>query len=157
MQAKGVRFDGLPGEIQSGRPLLDGADAVFPSISGDEVATGISHDADAHFLGQFDDVPAGSRFVGLGMSGLIDAAVDASAHVFHEAAEEPAGHLTDSKIGVNDQMGIRHDEGLAIFGIGCSLGGGGSRACRDSRDLHHAHSRSAAKSLTRSSIRALHA
>ncbi len=46
VHADGVRFGGVPGEVEPGRALVARADAVLPVVGGDEVAAGIAHDRD---------------------------------------------------------------------------------------------------------------
>lgn len=50
-------------------------------VSGDEVAAGVADDGDVEVLESVDDIGAEAVGVGQGVSGIIDAAVDAAAHV----------------------------------------------------------------------------
>ena len=81
---------GVPGEIEAGRPLVLGADAVFPVVGRDEVAAGIADHRDIEVLHQLGDVAAHAVLVGGGMIGLVDTGVDGAAEVLEERAVNPA-------------------------------------------------------------------
>ena len=62
-----------------GRP-----DAVLPAVTRDEVAAGIADRRDAEFPDELDDVAAEAVLVGGGMTGLVDAVVDAPPQMLDE-------------------------------------------------------------------------
>ena len=68
--------------------LLDRADAVLPIVAGDEVAAGIAHDRRAELLDEGEHVAAEALRVGGRMAGLVDAAIDATAEMLDEGAEQ---------------------------------------------------------------------
>ncbi len=57
-----------------------------------------------------EHVPAEAPFVGRGVAGLEDAAVDAAAEVLDEGAEQARIGLADRGIAVERHMGVAHRE-----------------------------------------------
>jgi hypothetical protein len=90
VEAERVGLHGLPGEVEPPWPVARRTDAVLPAVAGDEVAAGVPHDADAQLADQVEHVRAEAAGVGERMVRLVDAAVDAAAHVLHEGTEQPA-------------------------------------------------------------------
>lgn len=79
-----VGFGAMPGQVAAHGAILAWADAVFPVVVGYEIAAGVAHAGDAQLLDQVKHVLAEAVFVGGGMAGLVDAAVDAAAQMFYE-------------------------------------------------------------------------
>ncbi len=108
VQAERVGLHRVPGTVESARPVLDGAHAVLPVVAGDEVAAGVPDDGRAELPGEVEHVLP----VALGrrgrVAGLVDAGVDAAAHVLDERAEEPAGHVADGEVAVDGDAGAGH-------------------------------------------------
>src|SRR5207302_70270 len=71
------------------RALFDRPDTVFPVVARKEIPAGVANQGNAEFSGQRQHILAKSPFVGFGVSGLEYASVDAAAHMFDEAPEEP--------------------------------------------------------------------
>ena len=86
MHADLIALRGVPVEIEPDRPLLLGADAVFPVIGGDEIAARVAHHRDIELLDQPDDVLAHAIGVGGLVVGLIDAGIDGAAEMLEEGA-----------------------------------------------------------------------
>ena len=79
-----VGFGAMPGQVAAHGAILAWTDAVFPVVVGYEIAAGVAHAGDAQLLDQVKHVLAEAVFVGGGMAGLVDAAVDAAAQMFYE-------------------------------------------------------------------------
>ena len=105
----------LPGEIEAARPLLARPDAVFPVVTGDEVAAGIAHHRHVQLGKESEDIVAEAVGVGGRMAGLIDAFVDAAAKVFGKAAKETG---IDNGLGCAGGRGMEADRGLHVVGLG---------------------------------------
>ena len=97
VQAERVRLDGLPGEVEPARTVVDRTDAVLPAVAGDEVAARIPDDRDAQLARQLQHVAAKPARVGSGVTRLVHAAVDAPPHVLDERAEQPAVDRPDGE------------------------------------------------------------
>ena len=74
-----VGFEAAPGEVQGGRAVLAGSDAVLPDVVGHEVAAGVADQGDPELGDQVRDVRTEAVRVGGGVAGLVDAGVDAPA------------------------------------------------------------------------------
>ena len=85
-----VGLDGPPREVESRGPVLLGADPVLPPVVGDEVATGVAHDRGSELTHELSHVGAEAVLVGGRVIRLVDAGVDAAAHVLDEGPEDPA-------------------------------------------------------------------
>ena len=97
-----------PGQIETRRPLLDRADAVFPVVAGDEIAAGIAHDGRTELLHQRQHVLAKALGVRGRMSGLVDAAIDAASEMLDEGAEQAGIGVADGKIAVQQNFCFSH-------------------------------------------------
>ena len=86
-------------QARSRRPgrSRDRPDAVLPAVAGDEVAARVAHHRDAQLAGQREHVAAEAVLVGGRVAGLVDAGVDAAAHVLDERAEGAAGDRRDGE------------------------------------------------------------
>ena len=93
------------------RAARAGPDAVLPAVAGDEVAAGVAHDGHAQLARQLEDVAAEAVLVGRRVAGLVDARVDAPAHVLDERAEEAAVDLGDLVAGVGGHASGRRRPG----------------------------------------------
>ena len=80
---------------------VDRADAVLPAVARDEVAAGVAHDRRAELADQLEHVGAEAVLVGGGVRRLVDAGVDAAAHVLDERAEQPPVERPDAEGGVD--------------------------------------------------------
>ena len=85
-----VALDRPPREVEPTRAPIPGADAVLPPVARDEVATWVAHQGDTELVDQLRHVAAEAVRVRARMGRLVDAGVDAPAHVLNEAPEEPA-------------------------------------------------------------------
>ena len=119
MQAERVGLHSVPGAVQTAGPVLPRADAVFPVITGDEVAAGVPDDGGAEFLDELEDVKAEAVLICFRVAGFIDAGVNAAAHVLHEGAEEAAGYFADGEIAVEGNPCAGHV--LQLLGRGSGL------------------------------------
>ena len=108
VQSDGVRLGRSPGQVEPGRALVEGADAVLPAVAGDEVATRVAHHGGSDLPRQLEDVGPPPVRVGARVGRLVDAGVDAAAHVLDEGAEQPTRHRRQRKSGVQDQPGSGH-------------------------------------------------
>src|SRR3954471_22768631 len=88
IQPELVALHASPGGIEPGGALLDGSDAVFPTVAGHEVAAWIADDADPELTHEVEDVTSESVLVCERVSGFVQTGVDTPAHVLHEAAED---------------------------------------------------------------------
>jgi len=102
VQTEGIGFQGVPGTVQAARPGFDRANSILPVVAGDKISARVADHCGTELLDEFHHVPTESVFVRLGVAGLVDAGVDAAAHVFHEGAEDPAGDPADGEVAVND-------------------------------------------------------
>ena len=98
VQADGVGFRGVPGEIEPRRPLLARTDAVLPIVGGDEIAAGITHDGNLEIPHEFDDVAAHAVRVGGRMAGLVDAGVNRAPEMLEERAVEAVVDARDREV-----------------------------------------------------------
>ena len=105
MQAELVGFGGMPGQIQTARTALLGADAVLPSVAGHEVAARVADGGGAEFLDQVDDVLAEAVFVGGRVARLVDAGVHATTEVLDERAEQTIVDRGNLEIVIDDEAG----------------------------------------------------
>ena len=97
-----------PGQVEPHRPLLLRSDAVLPVVAGQEVAARIAHDRRPELARQRQHVAAKSVRVGRRMAGLVDAAVDAAAHVLDEGAEDPAVERRQDEVAIDDDARFQH-------------------------------------------------
>ncbi len=104
-----------PGEIETGRPVGNGADSVFPLVPGDEIAAGVADERDAEGADQFEDIAAEAVLIGGRVAGFVDTAVDGPPEVLEEAAVQARVDLADVKIRIEDDVG----------GVQCGLLGNG--------------------------------
>ena len=58
MEAEAVRVGLMPGEVEPARAGVSRSDAIFPAVTGDEVAAGVSDDGHAEIAEQRRDVGA---------------------------------------------------------------------------------------------------
>ena len=86
--AKLVGFDRLPGQFAAARALLFGADAVEPVVAAEEVAAGVADDRVRLVAQGVEHVVAEALLIGQRRLGIIDALVDAAAHVLDKPAKE---------------------------------------------------------------------
>jgi hypothetical protein len=63
------------------RPLLLGTNTILPMIRRNKVTAGIPHDRAVQLLHGLDDIFAEAVLIGQGVSGVVDATVDAATHV----------------------------------------------------------------------------
>ena len=110
MQAHLVGLGGEPGQIQAGGAALPGADGILPVEAGNKVAAGVAHHRHAQTPDHVHHVPAEAVFVGGGMAGLIDAAVDGAAQVLNEGAVDARVNLTDAVVLVQNHGRFFHGD-----------------------------------------------
>ena len=84
VQTELVGLHRVPGEVEPGRPIGPGADAVLPAVVGDEVAAGVADHGRADLVGEGRHVAAEAPLVGGRVAGLVDSGVDAATHVLDE-------------------------------------------------------------------------
>ena len=99
-----VGLDRLPGQFAAARALLFGADAVEPVVAAQEVAARIADDGVGLLAQGLQHVLAQAVLVGVGRLGVVDAFVDAAAHVLDEAAKEQGRDRGDRSIGVEKDL-----------------------------------------------------
>jgi hypothetical protein len=99
-----VGLGGVPGQVAPARPVLDRADAVLPPVAGDEVAAGVADGRDTELLDQGDHVPAEATRVGRGVTGFVDACVDAAPEVLDERPEQAPVDRADGEGGMEDDL-----------------------------------------------------
>ena len=97
-----------PGEVEAPGPLGHRADAVFPIVAGDEVAARIAHDGGPELAHQLQHVLPKAAFVGTGMTGLEDAAIDAAAQMLDEGAEQSVIGSRDGGIAIEVDLCGKH-------------------------------------------------
>ena len=107
VQPERVGLDRVPGAVERGA----GARSTGPTpsshaVAGDEVAAGVADHRGAELLGQVEDVLAEAVLVGRRVARLVDAGVDAPAHVLDEGPEDPAGDGPDGEVAV-ERDGVR--------------------------------------------------
>ncbi|EGE61069.1 hypothetical protein RHECNPAF_1260048 [Rhizobium etli CNPAF512] len=102
-----VGFTGAPGKVEANRALRTRADAIFPIVSRDEVAAGVTAVGRVELADELEHVAAKSVLVGCGMSGLIDAAVDRSAEMLEKRAVEPGINGRDAEIAVGNDIRLQ--------------------------------------------------
>ena len=89
-------------------PVGLGADPVLPAVVGDEVAPGVAHDRDPELADEVGDVGAEAQLVGRRVTRLVDAGVDAPAHVLDEGPEDPRPHRPHREGGVQPYRRSSH-------------------------------------------------
>ncbi|MDR6168452.1 hypothetical protein QE367_002656 [Microbacterium paludicola] len=109
VESERVGLDGVPCSVEPVRTLGHGTDAVLPVVARDEVAAGIADHGGAQLLHEREDVATEAAFVGLRVTRLVDAGVDATAHVLDERAEEAARHVGHGEVAIEDDAGAGHD------------------------------------------------
>jgi hypothetical protein len=105
VDADGVRFGGVPGEVEPRRPLRARAHAVFPIVGGDEVAAWIANDRDFELLDERDHVLAHAVGVGGLVAGLVNAGVNRPSEVLEERAIEPVIDFRDCVVSIGRDRG----------------------------------------------------
>ena len=98
----------MPCEIEPLRPPLARADAVLPSVAGNEVATWVADGGYAELAHQIHHVGPETVRVRRRMPGLVDPVVDAPTEVLDEGAEQAAVQRTDGVGGIDDDLCCRH-------------------------------------------------
>ena len=124
VQAELVGFGGMPGQIQTARAALLGADAVLPAVAGHEVAARVADGGGTEFLDQVDDVLAEAVFVGGRVVGLVDAGVHATAKVLDERTEQTIVDQSDLKIVIDDEtcgQMVLLGHGIPFYISACTL------------------------------------
>jgi hypothetical protein len=111
-----VRLGAVPGQVEPARAPVDRADAVLPSVAGDEVAAGVADGGHAQLPGQVEHVAAEAVLVGRGVAGLVDAGVDAAPEVLHERADGAPAHRGDLEGGIQGEFGLMHGGGSLFLG-----------------------------------------
>ena len=104
-----------PRKVGPRRALGDGPDTVEPAVGRAEVATRVADNGDVERPQGSEDVGAEARGgvdeLGIWVVRVVDAAVDAAAHMLSEAGVDVTVELGEAAGGVD--------------GEGCGLGGGG--------------------------------
>ncbi len=96
IRAKGVGFVVSPGQFWTGRSLVAWSNAVEPMVSGAEVAAWVTDHGDVEWLESIKDVETPAMLVDevlVGVRWIVDAAINAAAHVFGEAGVDIAVDL----------------------------------------------------------------
>ena len=106
--AETVGLGAEPCKVKTGRPLVDRTDAVFPVIAGDEISAGVTHDRRTKLLHQREYVLPKSFGIGGRMSGLVDAAINASPEMLDEGAEQTGIGMADGKIAIHQNSCFSH-------------------------------------------------
>ena len=112
VHADGVRFGGVPGEVEPRRALFARADAVLPVVGGDEIAAGIAHDRDVQRAHELDDVAPHAVGVRGRVAGLVDAGVDRAPEMLEKRAIDP---VVDRRDAVVAMRGDRRPHGLPTY------------------------------------------
>src|SRR5690554_6153011 len=99
-----VWFNGTPSKLQSSRPLFFRTDAVFPVVARHEVTARIAYDGYVQFIHQFQNVLPESLFIGCGMIGLVNTAVNCPAQVLQESPVHAGIHVTHSEIPIKNHF-----------------------------------------------------
>jgi hypothetical protein len=114
--AKLVGLNRLPGQITAARALLLGANAVKPIIAAEEVAARVAHDGVLLFAQRGQHISAQAVFVGQRGGGVIDAFIDAAAHLLGKAAKEQGRDFRNGAVGVQINLCcIAHSYVLTIL------------------------------------------
>src|SRR5690606_34110238 len=79
-----------------------------PIVARQEIAARIADDGGAELLGQLQHVATEAVLVGGLMARLIDAAIDAAAHMLDEGAEHAPVEIGDDEVAVDDEFGVQH-------------------------------------------------
>ena len=117
--AEPVAFNGLPCQVAPRRPLLARADAVLPAVAAEEVAAGVAHAAEVELAQGRQHVAAQALLVGARRAGVVNAAINAAAHVLGEAAEEQGRDRADDAPGVDvDAGGFTAGHGASFRNMG---------------------------------------
>src|SRR5882672_4635712 len=88
--AESIRLGGQPRQIQAARAILDGADAVLPVVTGDEVAARVTHDGRRKLAHEREHVVPESMSICTGVTRLENAAVYAAPQMLDDGAEQAA-------------------------------------------------------------------
>jgi hypothetical protein len=113
--AESIGFGRLPGVAQPLRSLLDGADAILPSISRDEVSAGILDDRGTKLLDEIEHVAAKPALVCGGVARLVDAAIDAAPEMLDEGAKQAWVGAADGELSVEVDVGLPHQAGSPSY------------------------------------------
>ncbi len=87
---------------------VDGSDPVLPIVAGDEVAARIAHDRRAELLDEGEHVAAEAVRIGGRMAGLVDAAIDATAEMLDEGAEQAGVGSADREVAIEHHCRCSH-------------------------------------------------
>src|ERR1035437_8738970 len=108
VRAKLIAFGGKPSQVKSRRAFIARADAVFPVVTGHEVAARIADDRWAQFPGQIHHVLTKTIFVSRGMSRFKNTGIDAAAHMFDKAAKQATVQFRNREVVIDDEIGRAH-------------------------------------------------
>ena len=88
VRAEGVRLDGPPREVCASRPFVPGADPVTPVVVADEVPARIPDHRHAQAAERVRHIGTHPARIRVRTLRVVDAAVDRTAEVFQETAED---------------------------------------------------------------------
>ena len=82
--------------------------AILPVVAGEKIAARIANDGGAQLLGQRQHVLPKAVAIGRRMPGLVDAAIDAAAHVFDKGPEYASVERRNHEVAIDDNFASQH-------------------------------------------------
>jgi hypothetical protein len=107
-----VGLDRTPGQVEAPGSLVKRPDAVLPAVAGDEVAARVADRRRPELADQLEHVASEAPGVRRGVVRLVEAGVDAAAHVLGEGTEQSSVHGADAERRVEGQARREHQTGL---------------------------------------------
>jgi hypothetical protein len=108
VRAERVGLGRFPGEIETPWPLGDRTDAILPVVTRDEIAARIAQNRRIQLPDELEHVLPESAGIGLAVTRLVQAAVDAAAQVLDESAEQARIGRSDGKVAVHERLSFQH-------------------------------------------------
>ena len=127
MQSEFIGLGRMPCEVETTRTLLLVADSILPTISGDEISTGIADGRNAEFFHQVNHILAEAISISGWMTRFVDASVYAASQMLDKGTEQTIIDRRDLKIIVDDQLRairfifIHHFKSFRRFAVSTTL------------------------------------
>ena len=108
IQTHFIGFHHAPGQINALGAVFFGTDAIFPFVSGNKIAAGITNHRNTDFLHQFQRILAEALLIRLRMTGLIDALIDGPTQMLNKGAVNAAVNGAEDKILIDGDFRLFH-------------------------------------------------
>ena len=112
VDAEAVALNRPPGKVKPAWTLFFRADAVLPVIAGKKIAARVAHVVDAQLAHKRNDILAEALLIRFRVARLVDAAVNGTAEMFEERAEQPVVRSGNFEFFFKVQFGVFHKSAL---------------------------------------------